>query len=253
MAWSAPRTWSVSEVVTAAMMNTHIRDNLKYLKGQAGGVAIEDMLTVGAATAPSASLHAIRSGSGAQEAIRLDNTTNTSGNGSSITWRNAAQSFNTGLIQAMRNGAGVDFLLQFGATSDFSSVNAPVGMTLSSTGLGIGTTAPQGKLHGYDAISGFLHWKYDGVDGTARTVIPDGAGDVLSRLMAMFVTRADNAATAAGNALSAVLIPGGGDSVIDTQGGDTLALRVNANGSVDIRRNAGSTRTWKVTLWLLWL
>jgi hypothetical protein len=27
-AWTAPRTWVVSEVVTAALMNTHIRDNL---------------------------------------------------------------------------------------------------------------------------------------------------------------------------------------------------------------------------------
>jgi hypothetical protein len=28
MAWTAPRTWTTGEVVTAAMMNAHIRDNL---------------------------------------------------------------------------------------------------------------------------------------------------------------------------------------------------------------------------------
>lgn len=28
MAWTAPRTWIVGEVVTAALMNTHVRDNL---------------------------------------------------------------------------------------------------------------------------------------------------------------------------------------------------------------------------------
>lgn len=27
MAWTAPRTWTTAEVVTAAMMNTHVRDN----------------------------------------------------------------------------------------------------------------------------------------------------------------------------------------------------------------------------------
>lgn len=27
MAWTTPKTWSTSEVVTAAMLNTHIRDN----------------------------------------------------------------------------------------------------------------------------------------------------------------------------------------------------------------------------------
>jgi hypothetical protein len=29
--WTTPRTWTVSEVVTAAIMNTHVRDNLNYI------------------------------------------------------------------------------------------------------------------------------------------------------------------------------------------------------------------------------
>src|SRR5436309_5601123 len=44
MAWTAPATWTVGQLVTAATMNTHVRDNLKYLKGQAGQVAIEDAI-----------------------------------------------------------------------------------------------------------------------------------------------------------------------------------------------------------------
>ena len=31
MAWTTPRTWVTNELVTAAMLNTHIRDNLNYL------------------------------------------------------------------------------------------------------------------------------------------------------------------------------------------------------------------------------
>jgi hypothetical protein len=31
MAWTAPRTWIAGEVVTASLMNTHVRDNLAYL------------------------------------------------------------------------------------------------------------------------------------------------------------------------------------------------------------------------------
>lgn len=31
MAWTDPRTWVTSEVVTAAIMNTHVRDNLKAI------------------------------------------------------------------------------------------------------------------------------------------------------------------------------------------------------------------------------
>ncbi|MBN1200610.1 MAG: hypothetical protein JXJ20_02020 [Anaerolineae bacterium] len=32
MAWTTPKTWSTSELVTAAMLNTHLRDNLNALK-----------------------------------------------------------------------------------------------------------------------------------------------------------------------------------------------------------------------------
>jgi hypothetical protein len=30
--WTTPKTWAAGELVTAAMLNTHIRDNLEYLK-----------------------------------------------------------------------------------------------------------------------------------------------------------------------------------------------------------------------------
>lgn len=33
MAWTTPRTWVVSEIVSASVMNTHIRDNLNVLSG----------------------------------------------------------------------------------------------------------------------------------------------------------------------------------------------------------------------------
>ena len=33
MAWTAPRTWVVNEVVTASIMNTHVRDNFDALAG----------------------------------------------------------------------------------------------------------------------------------------------------------------------------------------------------------------------------
>lgn len=33
MAWTAPKTWTVAEVLTAANMNTHVRDNLAFAAG----------------------------------------------------------------------------------------------------------------------------------------------------------------------------------------------------------------------------
>lgn len=42
MGWTAPRDWVTGEVVTAALMNTHVRDNLRYLKGLDGDITFED-------------------------------------------------------------------------------------------------------------------------------------------------------------------------------------------------------------------
>ena len=39
MAWSSPRTWTTGELVTAALMNTHIRDNLNALFSPPGTTA----------------------------------------------------------------------------------------------------------------------------------------------------------------------------------------------------------------------
>lgn len=39
-AWTTPRTWVSGELVTASMMNTHVRDNLNYLFSVSSGADI---------------------------------------------------------------------------------------------------------------------------------------------------------------------------------------------------------------------
>lgn len=39
MAWTTPRTWVAGELVTASMMNTHVRDNMNFLKQYSWTVA----------------------------------------------------------------------------------------------------------------------------------------------------------------------------------------------------------------------
>jgi len=46
MAFTAPRTWVTGETPSASLFNTHIRDNLKYLKGIDGVVTIESGLII---------------------------------------------------------------------------------------------------------------------------------------------------------------------------------------------------------------
>ena len=41
MAWTTPLTWAVGQLVTASQMNTHVRDNLNYLKGAAGTITFD--------------------------------------------------------------------------------------------------------------------------------------------------------------------------------------------------------------------
>ena len=42
MAWTAPRSYTAGDLITAAILNTHIRDNLLYLKGGAGDITFSD-------------------------------------------------------------------------------------------------------------------------------------------------------------------------------------------------------------------
>lgn len=46
MAWTLPRTWVTGEIVTASLMNTHVRDNLRYSKGLDGVPTIESGLVI---------------------------------------------------------------------------------------------------------------------------------------------------------------------------------------------------------------
>ena len=46
MGWTSPRTWNVGEIVTKVLMDLHIRDNLKYLKGESGVVTTQSGLII---------------------------------------------------------------------------------------------------------------------------------------------------------------------------------------------------------------
>jgi len=46
MAWTAPRTYTAGEIITASILNSAVRDNLRYLKGLDGVPTIESGLTI---------------------------------------------------------------------------------------------------------------------------------------------------------------------------------------------------------------
>jgi hypothetical protein len=46
MSWTAPRTWVTGELLNSGTLNTHIRDNERYLHGDDGPVTLNDRLNV---------------------------------------------------------------------------------------------------------------------------------------------------------------------------------------------------------------
>lgn len=61
MAWTAPRTWTTGELVTAAIMNTHIRDNQLTLNWTTWSPSYSN-ITVGSGTVTSRYMHVGGSG-----------------------------------------------------------------------------------------------------------------------------------------------------------------------------------------------
>jgi hypothetical protein len=99
-------------------------------------------------------------------------------------------------------------------------------------------------------------WDYDGVDGTARTIIAHGTGDVLYLLDGFSAVRASDGNVAFKYSISGgvgTLAPGGSAALYSAGGGaNVLTLAVAADGSVTVQRTAGAL-TYKVALFLLWL
>jgi hypothetical protein len=242
MAWTAPATWSVSELVTASKMNTHVRDNLTYLKGGAGTIAFDAAATFVATSGTILSASA----SGGSATVQVT-ASNSAGNNAQLSLTNTGQ--RNALIYLDRANDKLR-ISQNGTINPAINIDSNGNVGLSAT------TTPKGILHGYDSISGLLKYEFDNVDGTARTIIPNGAGDVISQLGGIYVTACNDGTTKTGALPSgSALTPGGvGFSIGENSGATQLCkLTVAADGSIAVQRTTGASATWDVALWLIWI
>ena len=70
MSWTSPKTWVVGTLTTAADLNTHIRDNLRYLKGLDGDITFgSNILTAFLIDGVDASDHNTRHENGGADAL----------------------------------------------------------------------------------------------------------------------------------------------------------------------------------------
>lgn len=251
MAWTTPDSYSVGEILAAAKLNTHLRDNLRYLKGLDGAVTIESPLTVSGATP---ALMLLSHTSGPYPSYQGIGSTGVGGwdinrNPASGSFGDTAKSH----ARIALDGSGATSFMQF-LTANAANTAASERMRITGAGsVGIGVTAPQGPLHVFGALSGVIHYEFDGVDGTARTVLPNATGDVVYAYWAAWVIRASTGEVRSDSISGTGATPGSNITLQTLNAGaDVCQLQVNANGAVTVQRTAGA-KTYKVGLWMLWL
>lgn len=220
------------------------------------GLFVADGGNVGVGTAdPQRKLHIQDTSNGPLTLLALDNVDTTNDNGAVVSFRTTTTGTGAAAFQQVasiraqyteHNHATRSAALAFITTNGGASAER---LWIDPDGkIGIGTTTPQGRLHGHDGTGGFLFVTKTAIDGTAQTLIPNGSGDVLYRLHVDYVIRLSSGAVSSG----IVEISNGGNTGFHDIGGETYNLRVNADGSADIRRTAGSTTaTFAATL--VWL
>lgn len=118
-------------------------------------------------------------------------------------------------------------------------------IVINSAGVGIGIT-PQARLHSYTGVSGMLHWSGSNGSGTATVIHPNTTGDVANYVLFLYVM--NNAGTRAANVTGLA----NGASTAIVCGSGTWTFRVNADGSFDVRRTAGSG-TATIAVLALWI
>lgn len=223
MAWTAPSSYAVSEIVTAAKLNIQVRDNLNYLKGNAGAVLISDTLQasglgIGVAPAPASYIAYIRG----NLPVRIEQTA------SAIDYLD------------LNNTAGSNrwaIRIRDLAEGDFGIRDVTAGlyrMYMNAAGnVGFGTIAPQGKLHAVGAGGGLMFLSASAVTTTLVTIAAAGA---VTTGAVFWIFDHNNT----GGANLAVLpFPTIATSASTTYvNSDTITVAVTAGGAITVQRTA---------------
>ncbi len=123
------------------------------------------------------------------------------------------------------------------------------GITVNGVGdVGVGTEAPQGRLHVWTGNGGALICSRTAIGATAQTLIPSGAGTVSRSVRSEAIISSGTTATYS----AATLTLGGSVTQNVTVGSDIYQVRLNSDGSLDIRRTSGSN-TGNAIVRALWL
>ena len=192
-------------------------------------------------SSPAAQLH-LRSGSdNIAEAIRLDNPTDESDNGSKIVWRNADVSKDAAFFAARRIGSSNGMALTFGTAEDWSTAAATEKMRIAGNGnVGINNTNPQRKLD----VVGDSNGNGIRVTGTTGTIGAFTAEGTSVNIQADSADATCVLVDASANDSGFVELNGGSSGYVQLGTGGTARMQVFASGSVKLNSyGAGTLQT----------
>jgi hypothetical protein len=248
MGWTAPAAigtdWSVGEVATAAKMNSHLSDNLRYLKGLDGAVSIDDRLTIPVTSGTNGK--GLRFANGATDIANLQSLDLASN--SYIFFATNRQFDGTAWQQLNTRAAGLVQITQDAlsySTFPAASSTPTTRFAIDNSGnVGIGTATPQSKLHVAGAGGGFLFLSASAVNNTLQTLA--AAGTVTSGA-AIYAWDHNN--TGGGNVLGTQpVLLGLGSGGMTIVNNDTIKIDLTAGGAITVQRTAGTNGTHDVNM-----
>lgn len=257
MAWTAPATYGVGDVLTAANLNTYLRDNLRYLKGLDGDVYIEDDLGIGTAN-PQANIPAsarvvtVSSGGGAGTTASLvAEGTRSGADGSTalFSFINTAATGADKRIASILAGRDSDdnsgnlrfFLRNAGALVEAARFDR-------AGNFGINALAPAGRLHvlGAGAVAG-AGMVIGSVAAVTSIQTIFAAGTVARHAFFTFSDRNNTTLTVVAAASNGCQV-GSFFTYVNT---DTITIAVTAGGAVTAQRTTGTSGSHDIAVFMI--
>lgn len=243
MAWADIVSFVAGEIVNATRMN-EIRNNLRELHGDNGAINLVNALRVVAAVNSQLRL---RHSSGS-----INTHIGTTSNGIGII--NINESIDGGFDDPTMGSASI-YLYGNSAsggtlalrTSPGPGVSHQPRVTIIPSGdVGVGTSAPRGRLHAAGLRGGWMHWSGELTDSTLD-IVPDGVGDVVRGLTGQYVCHDVTTGVTTGGQLSLREPDNNGAQF----GGIGAGIRILTDGTVRLYRT--TTDTYHISLQLVWL